>query len=64
MLHGKCSQQEGNGMKGVLKISSVEMLFPLLPKGTPAIEVLSRDSGSLETLAERIEGSILLVVAR
>ncbi len=48
----------------VLKISSVEKLFPLLPKRAPAIEVLSRDSGNLETLAERIEGSILLVVAK
>ncbi|MCG6917541.1 MAG: serine protease [Deltaproteobacteria bacterium] len=48
----------------VLKISSVEKLFPLLPKRDPAIEVLPRDSGSLETLAERIQGSILLVVAK
>ena len=48
----------------VLKISSVEKLFPLLPKRTPVIEVLPRDYGSLETLAERIEGSILLVVAK
>ena len=47
-----------------LKISSVEKLFPLLPKRDPAIEVLPRNSGSLEALAERIEGSILLVVAR
>ena len=47
-----------------LKISSVEKLFPLLPKRDPAIEVLPRDAGSLEALAERIEGSILLVVAR
>jgi S1-C subfamily serine protease len=47
-----------------LKIASVEKLFPLLPKRDPAIEVLPRNSGSLETLAERIEGSILLVVAR
>ena len=48
----------------VLKISSVEKLFPLLPKRDPTIEVLPRDSGNLETLAERIEGSILLVVAK
>ena len=48
----------------VLKISSVEKLFSLLPKRDPAIEVLPRDSGDLETLAERIEGSILLVVAK
>ena len=48
----------------VLKISSVEKLFPLLPKLAPAIEVLPRDAGSLEKLAERIEGSILLVVAK
>jgi len=48
----------------VLKISSVEKLFSLLPKRAPAIEVLPRESGSLETLAERIEGSILLVVAK
>ena len=47
-----------------LKISSVEKLFPLLSKRNPAIEVLPRDTGSLETLAERIEGSILLVVAK
>jgi hypothetical protein len=48
----------------VLKISSVEKLFPLLPKRDPALEVLPRDSGNLETLAERIQGSILLVVAK
>ena len=48
----------------VLKISSVAKLFPLLPKRAPAMEVLPRDSGNLETLAERIEGSILLVVAK
>ncbi len=48
----------------VLKISSVKKLLPLLPKGAPTIEVLPRDSNSLETLAERIEGSILLVVAK
>jgi S1-C subfamily serine protease len=48
----------------VLKISSVEKLFPLLPKRASNIEVLPRDSGNLETLAERIEGSILLVVAK
>lgn len=48
----------------VLKISSVKKLFPLLPKGAPPIEVLPRDSNSLETLAERIENSILLVVAK
>jgi S1-C subfamily serine protease len=48
----------------VLKISSVEKLFPLLPKHGQSIEVLPRDSGNLETLAERIEGSILLVVAK
>jgi S1-C subfamily serine protease len=47
-----------------LKIASVEKLFPLLPKRDPAIEVLPRNSGSLEALAERIEGSILLVVAK
>ena len=47
-----------------LKIASVEKLFPLLPKRDLAIEVLPRNSGSLETLAERVEGSILLVVAR
>lgn len=48
----------------VLKISSVKKLFPLLPKGVPTIKVLPRDSNSLETLAERIENSILLVVAK
>lgn len=47
-----------------LKIASVEKLFPLLPKRDPAIEVLPRKAGSLEALAERIEGSILLVVAK
>jgi S1-C subfamily serine protease len=47
-----------------LKIASVEKLFPLLPKRDLAIEVLPRNSASLETLAERVEGSILLVVAK
>jgi S1-C subfamily serine protease len=48
----------------VLKIGSVAKLLPALPKHDPAIEVLPRGSGSLETLAERIEGSILLVIAK
>ena len=48
----------------VLKIGSVEKLLPSLPKRAPALEVLPRDSGSLETLAERIESSILLVIAK
>jgi hypothetical protein len=48
----------------VLKIGNVEKLLPLLPKREPAIEVLPRGSGSLETLAERITDSILLVVAK
>lgn len=48
----------------VLKIGSVEKLLPSLPKRDPALEVLPRDSGSLETLAERIESSILLVIAK
>jgi len=47
-----------------LKIASVEKLLPLLPKRAPALEVLPRNSCSLEALAERIEGSILLVVAK
>jgi S1-C subfamily serine protease len=48
----------------VLKIGSLEKLLPLLPERTPALEVLPRSSASLENLAERIEGSILLVVAK
>ena len=48
----------------VLKIASVRKLLPLLPKVDPLIEVLPRRSASLEALAERIEGSILIVVAR
>ena len=48
----------------VLKIGSVAKLLPSMPKRDPAIEVLPRGSGSLETLAERIEGSILLVIAK
>jgi len=48
----------------VLKIGAVEKLLPLLPKRDPVLEVLPKDSGSLETLAERIESSILLVIAR
>jgi S1-C subfamily serine protease len=48
----------------VLKIGSVAKLLPSMPKRDPALEVLSRDSGSLETLAERIESSILLVIAK
>jgi hypothetical protein len=48
----------------VLKIGAVEKLLPLLPKRAPVLEVLPKDSGSLETLAERIESSILLVIAR
>jgi S1-C subfamily serine protease len=48
----------------VLKIASVRKLLPLLPKLDPLIEVLPRRPASLESLAERIEGSILIVVAR
>ncbi len=48
----------------VLKIASVKKLLPLLPKRDPLIEVLPRRFASLETLAERIEGSVLIVVAR
>jgi S1-C subfamily serine protease len=48
----------------VLKIASVKNLLPQLPKREHAIEVLPRRSGSLETLAERIEGSVLMVVGR
>jgi S1-C subfamily serine protease len=48
----------------VLKIGAVEKLLPSLPKRDPALKVLTRDSGSLETLAERIESSILLVIAK
>jgi S1-C subfamily serine protease len=48
----------------VLKIGTVEKLLPMLPKRDPAIEVLPRGSGSLEALAERVEGSILIVVAK
>ncbi len=48
----------------VLKIASVRKLLPLLPNLDPLVEVLPRRSASLEALAERIEGSILIVVAR
>jgi len=48
----------------VLKIASVKKLLPLLPKRDPLIEVLPRRFANLEALAERIEGSILIVVAR
>ena len=48
----------------VLKIASLKKLLPLLPKLDPLIRVLPRRSASLEALAERIEGSILIVVAR
>jgi len=48
----------------VLKIASVKKLLPLLPKQDPAIDVLPRGFDSLESLAERIEGSILIVVAK
>ncbi len=48
----------------VLKIASVKKLLPLLPKQDHLIEVLPRSSASLETLAERIEGSVLIVIAK
>jgi S1-C subfamily serine protease len=48
----------------VRKTVCVEKLLALLPEQRPAIEVLPSHSDSLETLAERIEGSILIVVAR
>jgi len=48
----------------VLKIASVKKLLPLLPEQDPVIEVLPRGLDNLETLAERIEGSILIVVAK
>ncbi len=48
----------------VLKIASVKKLLPLLPKQDHLIEVLPRSSASLEALAERIEGSVLIVIAK
>jgi S1-C subfamily serine protease len=48
----------------VLKIAGVKELLPLLPKRDSPIKALPRSSGSLEALAARIEGSILIVVAR
>jgi S1-C subfamily serine protease len=48
----------------VLKIASVKKLLPLLPKQDHPIEVLPRNSANLETLAERIEGSVLIVIAK
>jgi S1-C subfamily serine protease len=48
----------------ILKIASVKKLLPQLPKREHVIEVLPRHSDSLETLAERIEGSVLMVVGR
>jgi S1-C subfamily serine protease len=48
----------------VRKTVCVEKLLALLPEQRRAIEVLPSRSDSLETLAERIEGSVLIVVAR
>jgi S1-C subfamily serine protease len=48
----------------VLKIASVKKLLPQLPKQDLVIKVLPRHSDSLESLAERIEGSVLMVIAR
>jgi S1-C subfamily serine protease len=48
----------------VLKIASVKKLLPQLPKKDFVIDVLPRHSDSLEVLAERIEGSVLMVIAR
>jgi S1-C subfamily serine protease len=48
----------------VRKTVCVEKLLALLPEQKSAIAVLPSHSDSLETLAERIEGSVLIVVAR
>jgi S1-C subfamily serine protease len=48
----------------VLKVECLKNLLPLLPKRQPIIDVLPRHTDSLETLAERIQDSVLIVLAR
>ena len=48
----------------VLKIATVKKLLPQLPEQDLVMEVLPNHSDSLESLAERIEGSVLMIIAR
>jgi S1-C subfamily serine protease len=48
----------------VLKIRCVRDLFALLPRQDAVIRSLPNDSDSLEELAERIQASVLIVIAR
>jgi S1-C subfamily serine protease len=47
-----------------LKIERVKDLLALLPQRGQSINVLSRNYGNLETIAERVQGSVMIVVAR
>jgi S1-C subfamily serine protease len=47
-----------------LKVDLIKNLLPLLPQQEPKIKSLSTHSGNLNTLAMRLNGSVLIVLAR
>lgn len=47
-----------------LKVDLIKNLLPLLPQQEPKTKALPAHSGSLKTLAKRLNGSVLIVVAR
>jgi S1-C subfamily serine protease len=47
-----------------LKIERIEHLLDLLPQREPVIKALPSRCDTLETLADRVQGSVLIVVAR
>jgi hypothetical protein len=47
-----------------LKIECIEHLLDLLPQREPVIKALPSHGDTLEALADRVQGSVLIVVAR
>ena len=47
-----------------LKIERIEHLLDLLPQREPVIKALPSHCDTLEALADRVQGSVLIVVAR
>ncbi len=48
----------------VIKIACIKALFPHLPSSSPKIKSLTSRPGDLATVADRVQGSVLIVVAR
>ena len=46
------------------KTACLKELLELLPRDGPVLKTLPRQSGSLDTVAERVQGSVLIVVSQ